>query len=90
MAVGLGREDPPHAERRRPLGAPTVPVRVTDAMVLTENPFGRAIPPHGSLVLRVRFERTFASPGTYRLRAVYRPAGEVESPTSPEVVMEVR
>jgi hypothetical protein len=41
-------------------------------------------------VLRVRFDRTFASPGTYRLRAIYRPAGAVERPASPEVQLTVR
>ena len=76
-----------------PAGVPST-VRVTRSMVVSgEGAQGTglgAIPPRGSQAVRVRFERTFASPGTYRLRAVYRPAGAVESPTSPEILMEVR
>ena len=66
-----------------------VPVRVTDAMRLPPR-LATAIPPRGEAVVRVQFERTFASPGTYRLRAVYRPADAVEPPRSPEALLTVR
>ncbi len=66
-----------------------VPVRVTDAMRLPPRS-PTAIPPRGEAVVRVQFERTFASPGAYRLRAVYRPADAVEPPRSPEALLTVR
>jgi hypothetical protein len=66
-----------------------VPVRVTDAMRLPPRS-PTAIPPRGEAVVRVQFERTFATPGAYRLRAVYRPADAVEPPRSPEALLTVR
>jgi ferric-dicitrate binding protein FerR (iron transport regulator) len=65
------------------------PVRVTEAMRLPPRT-PSVIPPRGEVVVRVQFERTFASPGTYRLRAVYRPADAVEPPRSPEALLTVR
>jgi len=65
------------------------PVRVTDAMRLPPRP-ASAVPPRGTTVVRVQFQRTFASPGAYRLRAVYRPADAVEPPRSPEALLTVR
>ena len=55
---------------------------MTEAILVDGTVVGRALPPRGREVLRVRFDRTFASPGTYRLRAIFRPAQAVESPTS--------
>ncbi|MBL9087557.1 MAG: FecR domain-containing protein [Planctomycetia bacterium] len=66
-----------------------VPVRITEAMRLPPRS-ATAIPPRGEVVVRVQFERTFASPGAYRLRAVYRPADAVEPPRSPEALLTVR
>ncbi|MFO0933274.1 MAG: FecR domain-containing protein [Planctomycetota bacterium] len=66
-----------------------VPIRVTDAMRLPPRT-PTVIPPRGEAVVRVQFERTFASPGAYRLRAVYRPADAVEPPRSPEALLTVR
>lgn len=65
------------------------PVRVTEAMRLPGGP-ASAIPPRGRVVLRVQFDRTFTSPGTYRLRAVFRPADAVDPPRSADVSLHVR
>jgi hypothetical protein len=65
-------------------------IRVSEAMLVDGGGSGRSLPPRGRLVLRVRFERTFASPGTYRLRAIYRPAGAVDEGASPDLVLPVR
>ena len=72
-----------------PGGSPS-PVRVTADLLVAEDPPPTAIPPRGETSIRVRFDRTFASPGTYRLRAVYRPGGALERPASPEVQVTVR
>jgi hypothetical protein len=75
------------------------PIRVTDGSVLDVlgadgkpdgTGTGAAIAPRSRVSLRVRFDHTFASPGTYRLRAVYRAADAVQSPESPEVTVTVR
>jgi hypothetical protein len=69
------------------------PIRITDDQILDAaggpGP-GTAIAPRSRVALRVRFDRMFASPGTYRLRAVYRAADAVQSPESPEVTVTVR
>ena len=83
-----GAESPLHVEVTAPSGAVT-PVRVTKSM-LVDGSTGAAIPPRGQSVLRVRFDRTFASPGTYRLRAIFRPAEAVEDPTSAPLSLTVR
>jgi hypothetical protein len=72
-----------------PGGSPS-PVRVTADLLVSDDPPPTAIAPRGETSIRVRFDRTFASPGTYRLRAVYRPGGAVERPASPEVQLTVR
>ena len=84
-----GAGSPLHVEVTDPAQAVTL-VRVTEAMLVDGTVVGRAIPPRGREVLRVRFDRTFASPGTYRLRAIFRPAQAVESPTSNAVSLPVR
>ncbi len=80
---------PLHVEVRTPDGG-VLAVRVSEAMLVEGGGSGRSLPPRGRLVLRVRFEHTFASPGTYRLRAIYRPAGAVDEGASPELVLPVR
>ncbi len=82
-------ESPLHVEVTNPDGSVT-PVRVTDAMLVDGFGGSRAIPPRDRSVLRVRFDRTFASPGTYRLRVVFRPAEAVEDPTSAALSLTVR
>ena len=84
-----GAESPIHVEIVPPAGAPSL-VRVTDAMIEGPAAGGRAIPPRGRDVLRVRFDRAFASAGAYRLRAIFRPAAAVESPTSDSITLVVR
>lgn len=84
-----GAGSPLHVEVTDPAGAVTL-VRVTDVMLVDRTAVGRAIPPRGREVVRVRFDRTFASSGTYRLRAIFRPAQAVESPTSNTVSLPVR
>ena len=84
-----------------PLGAPlfvdvtdaggaTTPVRVTSSMWVGFDRLKAGIPPRGRTTARVRFDRTFASPGTYRLRAVVQPAGTTDQPASDVLVLEVR
>lgn len=79
---------PLHVEVTDPSGAVSL-VRVTDSMLVDEAVADRTVPAHGRAVLRVRFDRTFASPGTYRLRAIFRPAEAVESPTSASISVTV-
>jgi hypothetical protein len=84
-----------------PLGAPlfvevtdpagtTTPVRVTTSMWVGFDRLRAGIPPRGKASGGVRFDTTFASPGTYRLRAVVQPAGTTDQPRSDELVLEVR
>ena len=84
-----------------PLGAPlfvevtgpagtTSPVRVTSSMWVGFDRLQAGIPPRGRAVAGVRFDTTFSSPGTYRLRAVVQPAGTTDQPASSELVLEVR
>lgn len=80
---------PLHVEVTDPAGAISV-VRVTDSMLVGGPASAQPIPPRGKAVLPVRFDRTFASPGTYRLRAIFRPADAVESPTSAPLSLSVR
>ena len=80
---------PIHVEVRYPDGSSQA-VSVSEAMLVGGGGSGRSLPPRGRLVLRVRFEHTFASPGTYRLRAIYRPACAVDEGASPELVLPVR
>ncbi len=80
---------PIHVQVRGPDGSMQA-VRVAEKMLVDGGGSGRSLPPRGRLVLRVRFEHTFASPGTYRLRAIYRPAGAVDEGASPELVLPVR
>lgn len=80
---------PLHVEVTDPAGAVSV-VRVTDSMLVGGPASAQSIPPRGKSVLPVRFDRTFASPGTYRLRAIFRPADAVESPTSAPLSLSVR
>jgi hypothetical protein len=84
-----GLRAPLFLEVRGPDGA-LRPVRVTESMVLERGGPGTAIPPRGRAVVRIRFDHTFASTGTYRLRAVYRPADAVDAPASPETTLTVR
>jgi len=80
-------------EVRDPAGAVT-PIRVTDKEFWVEDGKGDGpgteIPPHGRATVRVRLDHAFASPGTYRLRAVYRVPGAVESPASAEIEVTVK
>jgi hypothetical protein len=84
-----------------PLGAPVfvdvtapsgaaAPVRVTPSMEVDPERLKAGIPPRGKTFLGLRFDTTFASKGTYRLRAVVQPAGTTEQPRSEELVLEVR
>jgi hypothetical protein len=84
-----GLRAPVWLEVRSPDGA-VRPVRVTESMILETGGPGTAIAPRERAVIRVRFDHTFASPGTYRLRAVYRSADAVDAPASPETTVTVR
>lgn len=82
-------ESPIHVEVTDAAGTVTM-VRVTEAMIVDGDASGRAVPPRGRAILRVRFDRALALPGAYRLRAIFRPAERVESPTSPSISLTVR
>ena len=71
-----------------PDGAETL-VRVTPDMLAGEARLAGGIAPRGRVELSVRLERTLTRPGTYRLRAVWQPAGSRERPTSPELSVTV-
>ena len=66
------------------------PLRVTDEALVDGARTGGAIPPRGKVAVRVRFSHVFDGPGTYRCRAVYRPADAVDPPASADVLVVVR
>jgi hypothetical protein len=72
-----------------PAGA-TVPVRIGPD-TLEAGPLPRSLPPRGSTEAVLRFESTFARPGTYRLRTLFlgRPAGP-RPPPAPDLELLLR